>query len=446
MMRQSAYRRYLLAVLLALLACNCIDRFALGLVLQDIKADLALSDTQLGLLTGIAFALFYSAMGIPIARWADCGNRVTVISTTAAVWSVAVALCGEARSFVQLLMLRSAVAVGEAGGFIPGSSLLADYFDRAERPRAFAIYGLGGPLSIIIGYSVGGWLNALYGWRLMFVILGTPGLVLAALARFTLREPRPRKAVSEVAAAQTRTTVRELKPSLKAVGAALWVNTTYRELLLCLSIMFFFTYGVLQWQPSFFIRSFGMTPRQVGIWFAVIYGIGGGLGTYLGGECASRYAADNERLQLRIVVIAMACCAVLSVSIYLSGNRYFALGLMGFVMFMMTASTGPFYATIQSLVPERMRAVATATQLLFANLIGMGLGPLAVGALSDALRPWAGNESLRYALLILAPGFLWAGWHAWRASNSVARDLTTADGFEDASHDYRKVRECTVQT
>src|SRR5688500_18999239 len=189
-MTESRYKQYLLAVLLVVLASNYVDRLALGLLLQDIKVDLSLSDTQLGLLSGIAFALFYSVMGIPIARWADRGNRVLIISATASLWSVMVALCGFAGSFIQLLLIRIGIAVGEAGCIPPAHSLIADHFSRAERPRAVSIYMLGTPISIIIGYFLAGWLNELYGWRATFVILGLPGVAIAALAWLTLREPR----------------------------------------------------------------------------------------------------------------------------------------------------------------------------------------------------------------------------------------------------------------
>ena len=162
-MRATVYRNYLLTVLLVILAFNYVDRVALGLLLQDIKVDLDLSDTQLGFLSGIAFALFYSVMGIPIARWADRGNRVMIITVTTALWSVAVALCGLAGSFLQLLLIRIGVAVGEAGCIPPAHSLIADYFTRAERPRAVARYMLGGPLSFVIGYFLAGWLNQLCG-------------------------------------------------------------------------------------------------------------------------------------------------------------------------------------------------------------------------------------------------------------------------------------------
>ena len=409
------YKRYLLTVLLLLLAFNLMERFALGVVLQEIKADLALSDTQLGFMSGIAFALFYSVMGIPIARWADRGNRVTIISLTAALWSVAVGSCGVAANFLQLLLIRIGVAVGEAGGVVPAFSLLSDYFDRMERPRALAIYQLGGPLSIIFGYLLAGWLNELYGWRVMFMLLGAPGLLLALLTRFTLKEPR-RGVVDRGARATSQPTLAEVFKTLSG-------NSTFRHLLLSISVTFFFMWGILQWQPTFFLRSYGLSSRQIGAWFAAVYGLGSLLGTYLGGVWASRYAAGNERLQLRAVSIAMVGSALLSTCTYLLPNLYLAFALTGGLMFAQTAVNGPLYATIQTLAPVQMRAMATAVVLLFANLIGMGLGPLAAGALSDVLRSWAGEESLRFALLVLSPGLLWAAWHAWRASHTVTQDL-----------------------
>lgn len=416
------YRKYLLGVLTLILAFSYVDRLALGLVLQDIKADLDLSDAQLGLLSGIAFALFYSLMGIPIARWADRGNRVTIISIAAAVWSAAVALCGLAQSFVQLLLIRVAVAVGEAGCIPPAHSLIADYFTRRERPRALALYCLGGPLSFIIGYFFAGWLNERYGWRTMFAILGLSGLVLPMVAWLTLKEPRreltlrgpPSPIVEDRAATQ---------PSIREVCVDLWSNVTFRHLLFCFSVMQFFSYGVGLWTPAFFIRSYGMQTGELGTWLAVIFGGGGLIGTYLGGALASRLAAANERLQLMAMAVTLSCFGMISAFIYLVSNRYVAFALMAFAALAGAAINGPLFATIQTVVPSRMRAVSVAVIYLFANLIGMGLGPLAAGALSDALRPIFFDESLRYALLVLCPGYFWAGWHLWRASRSVSRDL-----------------------
>jgi MFS transporter, Spinster family, sphingosine-1-phosphate transporter len=429
-MKASVYKNYLLTMLLVLLAFNYVDRLALGLLLQDIKVDLDLSDTQLGFLSGIAFALFYSVMGIPIARWADRGNRVTIITVTTALWSVAVALCGFAGSFLQLLLIRIGVAVGEAGCVPPAHSLIADYFSRVERPRAVATYMLGGPLSAVFGYFLAGWLNDFYGWRATFVILGAPGLVLAILAWCTLEEPRRSELMrrAEAPAAQ---------PRLLEVLAMLWANGTFRHLLFGYSVIFFFSFGIGKWLPAFFIRSFGLSTGELGTWFAVIWGGGGLLGTYLGGEWASRYAANNEQLQLKAMAFAYCCFGLISACTYLASNLHLALGLMGLAAVGVTTANGPLFATIQTLVPARMRALSIAVIYLVANLIGMGLGPLCAGMLSDALRPLLGEESLRYALLALAPGYFWGAWHLWRSSSTVVRDLQAVHGDGNISLEKR---------
>ena len=429
------YRNYLVAVLLLIQCWNFVDRNALGLVLQEIKVDLSLSDTQLGLLTGIAFALFYSVMGIPIARWADRGNRVTIITISTALWSVAVVLCGVAGSFLQFLLIRIAVAVGEAGCIPPAYSLIGDYFTRAERPRAVGVYMLGGALGCVVGYFIAGWLNEVYGWRLTFMMLGLPGAALAAVTWITLKEPRLERATPKSTSPLVRASVSSPKPAalssgqsgLKDVWVALWAIATYRQLLLCLSITFFFNYGIAQWEPTFFIRSYGLHTGELGTWFAVIYGLGGLLGTYLGGELASRFAANNERFQLKAMAIVYCSLAVTMACSFLSPNRYLAFGFLGVSAVVGCTGNGPFFATLQTIVPDRMRAVSIALIYLFANLIGMGLGPLVAGALSDVLRPLLGEESLRYALLLLSPGSILAGCHLWWASKTVSRDIEAAE-------------------
>lgn len=427
-MQQGVYKSYLLIVLMIISSFNSLDRWALGIVLQDIKIDLHLTDTQLGFLSGIAFALFYAIMGIPIARWADRGNRITIITLTTALWSAGVALCGVATSFMQLLLIRIGVAVGEAGCLPPAHSLIADHFTRVERPRAVACYMLSTPLSLVVGYYAAGWLNELYGWRATFVILGLPGLLLAALAWFTLKEPRRLKssAAKLSPCAGSSSTATEPQPSHKEVVATLWANTAFRHLLLCHAVWNFFGYGLQQWLAAFFIRSHGFSTGELGTWFAVIYGIGGLLGVYLGGELATRYAAGNERLQLRACAVAFGFYAVLMACAFLAPNYYLAFGALGLANLGGNMAQGPILATIQTLVPGAMRAMSIALVYLFANLIGLGLGPLAAGMLSDALWPWFAEESLRYALVILCPGYFWAAWHLWRAGRTVVRDLKAA--------------------
>jgi MFS family permease len=450
-MKSLTYRNYLLVLLLVIYALNFADRLAIGVALQGIKLSLHLSDTQLGFLTGIAFAAFYAIIGIPIARWIDRGNRVTVLALTAVLWSVMVALTGRAASFMQIMLVRVGVGVGDAGSFPVAQSLIPDHFNRTERPRATAVFMLGWPLALVLGFFSAGWLNQLYGWRAMFLILASPGLVIAPLAWLTLREPRLQRSPhlerhtepsativsctstssSSAQAAFINSSAAEC-PSIADVFVTLWRNATYRNLLLCYAVTSFFNAGVFQWQPAFFTRSFGMQSGEIGTWLALVLGTGSLVSIYAGGAMASRYAANNERLQFKVIAASYVCFGIDHALAYLSHNAYLAFVLLGVGAFV-NAAGGPLLASIQTLVQPRMRGMSYAILLLFYNLIGLGLGPLVTGALSDALRPILGQESLRYALLALCPGFACGGWYMWRASTTVTRDLPTASPHNDAS-------------
>lgn len=435
-MKAETYKGYLLGLLVFITAFNYVERLVLGLLAQSIKHDLSLTDSELGLLSGIAFALFYSTMGIPIARWVDRGNRVTILAVTTALWSVTVALCGAARSFVQLALIRVFVGVGEAGCLPTTNSLIPDYFSRAERPRAMGISALSGPLSQVIGFGVAGWLNQLYGWRATFVIVGLPGLVLALLATLTLREPR--KFAASAAGLQGQG---ESSQALnwKQTCMALWDNVTFRHLAMAYVVIFFFNFGVFQWLPVFFIRSYGLQTGELGTWLALIVGVGGFAGNYLGGEWASRFAGDDEPLQLKATAAVVCGVTVLSLGIYLAHNQYVAFGVLGVYVLLGSTISGPLLAVKQTIVPERMRGISFAILLLFANLIGMGFGPLAGGVLSDLLHPLFGEESLRYALVALTPGYFWAVWHIWRASKTVLDDARRAELSQDDQGPERDV-------
>jgi MFS family permease len=422
-MRPNTYKNYLLIVLMVILAFSYVDRMIFGLVLDGIKTELRLTDTQMGLLSGIGFALFFALMGLPIARWADRGNRVTIIALTTGLWSVAVSLCGLAGSFLHLFLVRIGIAVGESGCGPPAHSLIPEYFSRAERARAMARYMLGLPIGLTTGYFVGGWLNELYGWRTTFIIVGLPGLVLASLAAFTLREPRRLAVVAPAASAQPA----ENRARFKDVGAVLWSRSTYRHLLLAFLTWYFFGWGLVQWMPTFFIRSHGMPSAELGTWMAITHGAVGLLGTWLGGEWVSRYAARNERLQLVGLAVIFLLYAVFSATVHVVPNHYWAFAVFASANIVGFTAGGPLMAMVQTLVAPRIRATALALITLLPSFVGAGLGPLGVGALSDALQPWAGQqESLRYAMLIYCPGFAWTAWHLWRASRTVTRDVELA--------------------
>jgi MFS family permease len=265
-------------------------------------------------------------------------------------------------------------------------------------------------------------LNEFYGWRITFAVLGAPGLVLAVLAWRTLRDPRARHG-SNIDKRPAVAPPAPVQPSMKEVARTLLASRTFRHLQLCLAVSYFFSYGIGQWLPSFFVRSYGMSTGELGTWFAVTVTAAGLTGSYLAGEAATRLAPNNECLQLKGVALGFIVAGALMTPAYLVSNRYLAFLLLGLSSVGIAVANGPLFSTIQTLVPERMRAVAFAVLYLGANLVGMGLGPLAVGIMSDAFRTWAGEESLRYSLLALVPGYFWVSWHAWRAAATVTAEL-----------------------
>lgn len=419
-----SYRWYLLCLLMLIQALSAVDRLALGLLTQDIKLDLSLTDTEIGALDGIAFALFFAILGIPIARWADRGHRGRIMAVTTALWSIAVTLCGAARSFVQLALSRVVAGVGEAGCDPIISSLLPDYFDRTERARAMTISGFYNPLATMLGYGLAGWIGQHYGWRLAFVVLGVPGLVLAILTAISVREPRSSFS-SSVGTEGERREVHSL--SLWRTCVALWKNASFRHLTFSDVLEEFFSYGIYAFLPAFFVRSFGMKDEELGFWFAVTNGVGGLVATYLGGELAHRFARNNEPLQLKASAILTALSTIALGGVFITHDRYIALGLLLTFIVLQMPSQGPMTAIQLTIVPHHMRAMSVAILSLVVSLMGASLGPLVGGALSDLLHPVFGEDSLRYALLILTPGYLWSAWHTWVPHRTVLHDARMAE-------------------
>jgi MFS family permease len=267
----------------------------------------------------------------------------------------------------------------------------------------------------------------------MFGVLGLPGFALAALVWFTLREPRRSSVLTASSDGTTpssfecASSVESIeRPEFRTVAVGLWANITFRHLLFSYAVMSFFSYGILQWQATFLIRSYGLKTGELGTWLAAVYGVGGALGTYFGGAWASSAGSGKEPLQFRYMAGVYAGFGLVTAFIYLTSNYFLAFGLMGLAAVVGSIPSGPLFAAVQTLVSPRMRATSMAIFYLFTHLIGMGLGPLAAGALSDALRPWVGEQSLRYALLAFCPGYMWGGWHFWHASKTVLRDLEAA--------------------
>ena len=377
-------------------------------------------------MSGFAFALFYAVAGVPIARWADRGNRNHVVALTTGLWSAMVAISGLVGSFTQLLLVRVGVAVGESGCVPPAQSLLADYFNRAELPRAMAVYWMSSPLSTVLAYLLGGWLVGLVGWRMTFVIIGLPGILLAVLVKFTLREPRLAQNKTEDVTATIKLNVKgesEQIP-LTNVVKSLLQKQAFRHVAMAYCVFMFFVAGIGVWIPTFFIRTHEMETGELGKWLAFTWGFGGLICTYLGGVLATRYAARREGRQMKAIAFICLLCSVFYILCYLSSDKYLALLFVSLAVGgLFPLTNAPFYAALQSLVEERMRAVALALILMLSNLVGVGLGPLAVGVLSDILAPHFGQDSLRYALVAFSPGYIWCAFHCWKASATIEEEI-----------------------
>jgi len=312
-----AARRYALSVLVVVYTFNFIDRQILSILMEPIKADLGLSDTQLGLLTGFAFALFYATLGIPIARLADKGNRRNLIAGALTIWSAMTAVSSLAQNFWHLLIARIGVGIGEAGCSPPAHSIISDYYPAEKRATALGIYSLGIPVGILFGFLAGGWLNQLFGWRVAFFVVGVPGIILAILVKLSLREPI--RGMSEGRADTAP------HPTVKETLTFLWSKRSFRHLAFGGGLTAFVGYGVVTWVPSFLIRSYGMQTGEVGTYLGLILGIPGGIGIVLGGWMADRYGSRDTRWYLWIVTVALLLGVPFSLGIYLTDSAGMAL-------------------------------------------------------------------------------------------------------------------------
>jgi len=405
-------RSYALGLLLLIYVFNFVDRSILSILLQPIKAEFQPSDTALGLLSGIAFAAIYSTLGIPIALWADRGSRKTIISLSLFVWSAATALCGLATSFLQLLLARIGVGVGEAGCSPPAHSMISDYYPPERRASAFGIYALGIPIGGAFGVFAGGWINEWFDWRTAFLVVGLPGVVLAIVAQLTLREP-PR-------------TVHAHEPAgVTAVMRHLWALRSFRHLSMAGSLHALVGYGVGTWNAAFQMRMHGMGTGEAGTWLAGIGLVAGGIGTYFGGTWTDRLSRRDARWSLWLPGIATLVAAPFSVGFYLLPDVRAAIACAVPAALLGATYLAPTFATTQALAPPQMRAAASAVLLFLLNLIGMGLGPLEVGIASDGLARGfgLGEASLRWALLLVTLVNLWSAAHYLLGARTLRAEL-----------------------
>ncbi len=409
---------WVLAVLLVTYTFNYLDRYLLTILVQPIKEELGVSDTVMGFLIGPAFALFYTGLGVPIARLADRTNRRNVIAAGFVLWSAFTALSGAARSWVQLALARVAVGVGEAAGAAPSHSLISDTFPAERRAGALSIFQMGVYLGQILGLAVGGLLVAPLGWRWTFVVVGLPGLLFAALLRFTIDEP-PRGRFDPVDTGAP-------PPPFTDVLKHLWAMPTFRWLAIGTGLASFAGTGYGFWIPTLFLRVHDMSFAEIGTSFGLISGLSALTGTWIAGRLGVRLGARDPRWLLLLASLAVAVSLPFLCAVSLWPTPWIAIsfaipaGLAG-------AGWAPLtYTVVQNLVPPAMRSVAASILIFFITFLGMGLGPQAVGLLSDALAASQGDQALRYALvLVLGTSGVGAACIAV-AARHLPRDLARA--------------------
>jgi predicted MFS family arabinose efflux permease len=416
---------YVLGVLSFAYMFNFADRHLLSVLIEPMKQDLGTTDTQMGLLTGIAFAIFYVLFGIPIASWADRGNRRTILALGIAFWSVMTAATGASRTFGQVLLARIGVGAGETTSGAPVHSLLSDYFPAHQRATALAIYTSGAQLGAIVGITLGGWLEEGFGWRVAFVVMGLPGVLLALLVQSTIREPKrgrfdpPRPP--------------QRSSFLKSAGFLLR-QRSFPLMSLGFSFCIMASYGASSWQPTLLRRVHGMSGTEVGLWLGLVAGGAAMLGGVVTATLTDRLGRRDPRWYLGLPALNTLLAVPLTMIIPFWADGQQAVLMIPFWSILVGSIAGPIYAMVQGVAQPHMRATAAALNLFVMTLIGMGLGPTLVGATSDFLAASRGEESIRYALAFVAPAqilgatLLLLGMRTLRADLERGANATSTKG------------------
>ena len=409
-----SYQYYVLVVLVLGYIFNTMDRSVLGIVLQPIKEELHLSDAALGYLQGLAFAIFYSVLGVPIARFADRWSRVNVLAISIAIWTASTALCGAAYNYATLFLFRCTTGIGEAGGSPPSHSLISDYFAGSKRATALAVYAMAVPIGTAIGNVVAGHSNDWYGWRWTFVIVGAPGLLVALLAWLTIKEP-PR-------GYSDKGKVRQDTPPFLEVFRFLLTRKSFVHMSVAAAAHSVMWYAGSSWNPSFFVRAHGMNTSSAGNYLAA-FALVGAIGSFAGGFLADRFSVRNSdrRWYMWVPAIACLCMVPFQFFAYLSPQLAVVVPTFAVMVFLASMFFGPSFAMGQSLATVRMRAMSASVLLFIQNIIGLTIGPALVGVISKHLGD--DGTSLRYAMVIVGVSNIWAAFHYYMGSRTYREDL-----------------------
>jgi len=414
-------RWYVLSVLTIAYALNIADRFSISTLIEPIRLELGLSDSGVAFLTGVSLALFYVSVGIPVARLADRANRRNILAVALAVWSGMTALCGFAQNYWQLLLTRFGVGIGEAGGTPPSTSILADKFPAARRPMALTIFALGACLGAWIGSSVAGSVADEHGWRAAFIVLGIPGLLLALIVWLTVREP-VRGALDGTASTLQQSSLREVLAFITQQRAAL-------HLLIGGSVATFWSWGLMWWTPTFLVRSHGMSVGEAGSALGQMHLVAGTMGTAVAGWLMARRAAADARYVVRLLAGVTAVTTIPSVLVYWVASEDAMIALLWVFVPAVYFYMGPILGLLQNLVPAHMRATTCALLLFTSNVANLVVAPQLVGWLSDwfATSFGADTDSLRWALMLIAPTGLWAAYHLWLSARTIREEQARVD-------------------
>ena len=412
----SLYKNYVLMMLTLVYIFNFIDRQILVVLQESIKAELNLSDTQLGLLSGLSFAVFYVLLGIPIARLADRSNRKNIVAASLVIWSGMTALCGMAQNYIQLLLARIGVGVGEAGCSPPAHSMISDYFPPHQRATALSVYSMGIYIGILFGFSLGAWLDAQYGWRMAFIALGVPGVLFAIFFAMSVKEPIRVGAVNPESNNQ----------SFAEVLRFLLSKKSFIYLSFAAGLHAFSSYALGNWLPSFLGRVHEMPKTDIGLYAGFILGSAGALGTIAGGYLADKLGNKDPSWYIKVPAFGAMLAIPFLLTYFLNSSLNFVLIAL-FVAYTLTSTfLGPCIAITHTLVQPQMRAFASAILFLVLNLIGLGLGPLFVGIVSDILEPSMGVLSIRWALVSTISVSLIAIFLFFKAARHLKNDLANS--------------------
>ena len=409
-----AHARTALTLLFLAYALSITDRMILSVLFEPIRVEFGASDTQMGLLGGLSFALFYATLGVPIARLADQKDRRLIIVLSLGLFSLMTAMSGLASGFVMLFLLRIGVGIGEAGVNPASQSIIADYYPEQHRGTAMSILAVGAPVGMIGGFLIGGTVSEAYGWRAAMFAVGIPGLALAALMYFLLREPQRGGSGSSVVA-------NTVQPGIKNSAVFMFKNTALRQLLIASTITGMGSYGASTWLPAFFVRVHDFSQAQVGLLMALLFGGLGAVGTLVGGKLFDVQSNKGPARGVWMIAIVQISVIPLYIAAYQVNAISFAIGLFLLPAFAGNFFLGPTLALIQSLSPVPMRAVAAAIKMFCLNLVGLSLGPLIVGFLSDVLQPEYQERSLSIALSVLALLSIWSAVHFWLCGKALQR-------------------------